>query len=100
MKMGAPLFAFFAKGGHDAAHSADFDFAGAPSFAQFAKGGNHERLHNGFVGRTRVVSAASLPALAKSARACPEQSRRDGTPTVLVMPARSKAWATRRAHAC
>ena len=25
-KMGAPLFAFFAKGGHDAACSADFDF--------------------------------------------------------------------------
>ena len=28
MKVGAPLFAFFAKGGHDAACSADFDFAG------------------------------------------------------------------------
>jgi hypothetical protein len=47
MKMGAPFFAFFAKGGHDAARSADFDFAGAPSFAQFAKGGNHERIRNG-----------------------------------------------------
>ncbi len=28
MKMAAPLFAFFAKGGHDSARSADFDFAG------------------------------------------------------------------------
>lgn len=27
MKVGAPLFAFFAKGGHDADYSADFDFA-------------------------------------------------------------------------
>jgi hypothetical protein len=27
MKMGAPLFAFFAKGGHDAAGSANFDSA-------------------------------------------------------------------------
>jgi hypothetical protein len=40
---------------------------GAPSFAQFAKGGNHERITNGVCAKgTKVVSAASLPALAKT----------------------------------
>ena len=34
MKVGAPLFAFFAKGGHDTARSTDFDFAGTSHRSQ------------------------------------------------------------------
>ena len=42
---------------------------GAPFFAFFAKGGNHERIDNRVCAeRTKVVSAASPPALAKNAR--------------------------------
>jgi len=42
---------------------------GAPSFAFLAKGGHQERIRNGVCAeRTKVASAASLPALAKSAR--------------------------------
>ncbi len=42
---------------------------GSPSFAFLAKGGYHDRIRNGVCAeRTKVASAASLPALAKNAR--------------------------------
>jgi hypothetical protein len=34
-----------------------------------------------------------VPTLAKNARACPERSRRDGAPSIVVVP-RTKGWAT------
>jgi hypothetical protein len=51
-----------------------FDLAGArnivgtPSFAHFAKGGNLVRVRDRVALSGKSVSAASLPALAKSAR--------------------------------
>ena len=43
---------------------------GSPSFAFLAKGGYHDRIRNGVCAeRTKVASAASLPALAKTVRA-------------------------------
>src|SRR5690242_5238457 len=62
---------------------------GAPSFAQFAKGGNLERMRNGICAEgTKVVPAASLPALAKNART--------GHPLVWSLPGRAR-WAAVRA---
>lgn len=63
MKLGAPLFALSAKGGHDAARSAAFDSGEIPWCRQH---------------RTR-----------------PCTKRKDGAPTVLVMPRGFKGRATR-----
>jgi hypothetical protein len=45
----------------------------------------------------KIVQAASPPALAKTARACPERSRRDGAPRVPERESKTshKAWVTR-----
>jgi hypothetical protein len=45
------------------------DTVGAPLFAHFAKGGNHEGMRDGVYAEPKtVLSAASLPTLAKDAR--------------------------------
>jgi hypothetical protein len=59
IKVGAPFFAVFAKDGHDAACSADFN------------------------------SIENLPHKQHRARPC--QKRKDGAPTVVVVPRKSKA---------
>lgn len=50
---------------------------GAPSFAHFAKGGTTNAYATGFVQKYKVVSAASLPALAK-------KRRKDGAPSAQM----------------
>ena len=70
---------------------------GAPSFAHFAKGGNLERMRDqGCAEPTKVVSAASLPALAKNARTGHPQHRwrtqtsSKGAPPALFRPPSSR----------
>jgi hypothetical protein len=70
-----------------------FDLAGtinivvAPSFAHFAKGGNLKRMRDRVGERTKIVSAASLPALAKK--------RKDWAPSAkMAHTGIIKMWAT------
>jgi hypothetical protein len=54
---------------------------GAPSFAFLAKGGHHERIRNGVCAeRTKVASAASLPAPSTSSGQALAQNARTGHP--------------------
>src|SRR5271157_38656 len=54
---------------------------GAPSFALLAKGGYDERIRNGFrAERTKVASAASLPALSTSSGQALAKNARTGHP--------------------
>jgi len=61
---------------------------GAPSFAHFARAGTWNASATGCAERTKVVSAASLPALAKNARTGHPQHR-------WCTQTSSKGWATR-----
>jgi hypothetical protein len=72
MKVGAPLFAFFAKGGHDAARSADFDSAEnltlqAASYPPLGAAPAEISF--------RAVTKPDAPPMALHG-ACPERSRR------------------------
>jgi len=70
---------------------------GAPSFAFLAKGGYHERIRNGVCAeRTKVASAASLPAPSTSSGQAIAKKRKDRAPSNPTSGRHSIASVTHR----
>ncbi len=72
------------------------DLVGAPSFAYFAKGGYHSGLRCRFgQNGNLMLQTASYPPLRQAQGRLLQKIRKDGAPTVIWLP-QSKGWATRQ----